>query len=205
MPFVPVPETIQVEMRMRLDGQKVENTLYFHKIGGWSAADVPVAYNALLLWWNNNYAVPLSSALTLNEIAIKDLSSETGFGFEISTPVPKPAGDSAEPALPNNVALCVSFRTASRGRSFRGRNFVPGLPRTSVTQNTVDSTQAGLISDAYNELLTVADSLGADWVVVSRFSGNAPRVTGVHTVITGATIVDLTVDSQRRRLPGRGE
>jgi len=50
----------------------------------------------------------------------------------------------------------------------------------------------------------VADGLGADWVVVSRFHDNAPRTAGVVSFINAATVVDATVDSQRRRLPGRG-
>lgn len=204
MAFVPVPETIEVDMRMRLDGQRIENTLYFHKIGGWATADVPVAYNALLVWWNTHYAVPLSNQLTLKEIAITDLSSPTGFAFEIATPVPNPAGDSGDPPLPNNVALCVSFRTSFRGRSFRGRNYVPGLTHLSVTNNTVIPTTVTAIQDAYNELLTVASSLGANWVVASRYSGGTERPIGIHTNITGATVVDNTIDSQRRRLPGRG-
>lgn len=204
MPFVPVSDTIEVDMRMRLDGQRIENTLYFFKIGGWASADVPVVYNAMLLWWNAELAVPLSNQLTLAEIGIVDLSSDSGFSYDIPTPVPNPAGDSAEPPLPNNVALCVSFRTAGRGRSRRGRNYVPGLVRTSVNNNTVDNTTAGTISDAYNELLTVAPTFDGVWVVVSRYEDGAPRVAGITTPITAATIVDHTVDSQRRRLPGRG-
>ena len=121
---------------MRLDSQRVENTLYFYKVTGWTAADVPVVFNALLVWWNTYYSVPVSNQLSLNEIKVTDLSSDVGFSFEIPTPTPKPTGDSAEPAAPNNVALCISFRTASRGRSSRGRNYVPGIPKTAITANT---------------------------------------------------------------------
>lgn len=205
MAFVPIPETIEVDMRMRLDSQRIENTLYFHKIGGWATADVPVVYNALLLWWTTNLSEPLSNQLTLAEIGIQDLSSESGFAFDIATPVPNPAGGSAEPAVPNNVALCISFRTNNRGRSYRGRNYIPGLPRTAVTQNTVDSTTAATLQTAYNDLIDVAATFGADWVVASRYFNGGTRSPGIHTIITSALIVDRTVDSQRRRLPGRGE
>jgi hypothetical protein len=204
MPFIPVDNVIEAELRMRLDGQRIENTLYFYKVTGWSAADVPVVFNALLVWWNTYYSVPVSSQLSLNEIKITDLSSETGFAFEIPTPTPKPTGDSADPSAPNNVALCVSFRTASRGRSARGRNYVPGIPKTAITANTVDTVTTTAIAAAYNQLLTVADTLGADWCVVSRRHNNDWRPAGVVSLINAATLVDSTVDSQRRRLPGRG-
>ena len=204
MPFVPADNVIGVEMRMRLDSQRVENTLYFYKVTGWTAADVPVVFNALLVWWNTYYSVPVSNQLSLNEIKVTDLSSPTGFAFEIPTPTPKPTGDSAEPAAPNNVALCVSFRTGSRGRSARGRNYVPGIPKTAITANTVDALTVSGIAAAYNQLLTVADGLGADWVVVSRFTAGDERPAAVISFINAATVVDSTVDSQRRRLPGRG-
>jgi len=204
MAFIPVDNCIGVELRMRLDSQRVENTLYFYKVTGWTAADLPVVFNALLVWWNTYYSVPVSNQLSLNEIKVTDLSSDVGFSFEIPTPTPKPTGDSAEPAAPNNVALCISFRTASRGRSSRGRNYVPGIPKTAITANTVDSLTVSGIAAAYNQLLVVADGLGADWVVVSRFHDNAPRTAGVVSFINAATVVDATVDSQRRRLPGRG-
>jgi hypothetical protein len=81
---------------------------------------------------------------------------------------------------------------------------VPGIPKTAITANTVDSLTVSGIAAAYNQLLVVADGLGADWVVVSRFHDNAPRTAGVVSFINAATVVDATVDSQRRRLPGRG-
>jgi len=48
-------------------------------------------------------------------------------------------------------------------------------------------------------------------VVVSRFSGvdadghPIPRTTGVSTLVASVAIVDPVIDSQRRRLPGRGQ
>jgi hypothetical protein len=42
------------------------------------------------------------------------------------------------------------------------------------------------------------------WVVVSRFSGGVERVTGVTTPVVQAAYHDLNLDSQRRRLTGRG-
>lgn len=204
MPFISAADVLEVEMRQRLDSQRIENTLYFRKITGWTSADVPVVFNALLTWWTAHMSVPLSNQLSLTEIKITDLSSATSFAYEIPTPTPHPTGDSAEPSAPNNVSLCVSFRTAGRGRSSRGRNYVPGIPKTAISSNTVDTLTVTGISDAYNELLAVADDIGADWVVVSRYHLNAPRPFAVMSVITGVTVVDNTVDSQRRRLPGRG-
>jgi hypothetical protein len=121
-------------------------------------------------------------------------------------------GDLNDAPLPNNVTLTVSFRTANRGRSFRGRNYVVGLGETQVAGNTVAPSVITAFDGIYSQLLASPVAAIATWVVVSRFSGvdpvtkePIPRVTGIATPITSVTVVDNVVDSQRRRLPKRGQ
>jgi len=66
---------------------------------------------------------------------------------------------------------------------------------------------------AYSQLLVGGAALpvGWEWVVVSRYSGTdvnddpVPRVTGIATLVSNVLFTNNTVDSQRRRLPGRGK
>jgi len=164
MPFIPVPETVEAEIRMSLDGQHIENTLYFTKIGGVTLAEAVALAGDLLIWWNTSYAVPLSSQLSLREVYMTDLETATGYTHTQPAPAPAPVGDVDFESEPNSVALCVSFRTNLRGRSFRGRNYVSGLPGNGVLQNTVEpATVAGIVS-AYEDLLGVASAAGVSGV-----------------------------------------
>lgn len=211
MPFVPVPETAEAEIRMLLDGQKIENTLYFQRDGGWSPSSFVALANALLLWWTTDYSVFVSSSVTLSEVYLTDLSSSTGIVLSAPAPTPHPAGARSAASLPNNVTICVSFRTGTRGRSFRGRNYISGLSEDAVVLNTVDSAVQADIIAAYDLLQPLAGDVDASWVVASRFSGvdvdghPIPRTTGIATIISTVIIVDSIIDSQRRRLPGRGQ
>jgi len=211
MPFVPVTNTVEVEVRMLLDSQKVENTLYFRKDSAWSLGDLVTLGNSFLIWWTTYYDVFASSSVTLSEIYITDLTSSTGLVQSTPAPTPHPAGSREANSLPNNVTLTISFRTDQRGRSHRGRNYIVGLTEDAVVKNTVDSAVIGDIETAYNALQDVASDNSCFWVVVSRFSGvdsdgdPIPRVAGVTTAITSVIVVDPVVDSQRRRLPGRGQ
>jgi hypothetical protein len=211
MPFVPVNDTIEAEVRMLLDNQKIENTLYFKKSGGWDIASATGIGNDILLWWTTLYSVFVSSAVTLREIYITDLETPTGFTVTIPAPAPAPAGARGAAALPNNVCLTVSFRTNARGRSFRGRNYISGFAEDQVVLNTVDAGTLSDIVDGYEGLFTVASDATSSWVVVSRFSGvdtdgePIPRLSGLTTNISAVLIVDAIVDSQRRRLPTRGQ
>ena len=210
MPFVPVPNTVMVEVRCELDGQQIENTLYFSKPDGWNAETGIALGGDILTWWTTLMSVPLADAVNLVEIYVTDLSSATGFAVSQPAPVPAPSGDVALPAGPNQNALCVSFKTAFRGRSFRGRNYVSGYAREDVSSNDLSVTRTAETLAAYNGLFPIANAWGGDWVVVSRYSGKlpngdpAPRVTGIATPITAVVAVDRTIDSQRRRTPGRG-
>lgn len=211
MPFVPITNCVESEIRMRLDSQKIENTLYWKKSTAWSAGDILTLGNNLLTWWPVYYAPFISSAVTLSEIYLTDLTSDTAGVLSVPAPAPHPAGDREAASLPNNVALTISFRSGQRGRSFRGRNYISGLSEDAVVLNTVDTGVVSDIESGYNALFDVASDSGCFWVIASRYSGvdtdgkPIPRVAGLTTDIISVLVVDPIVDSQRRRLPGRGQ
>lgn len=211
MPFVPVANTAAVEIRMLQDGQQVENTLYFRLGSTLTPTNLTQLCEDLVTWWDSAYSDEVSSAVELVEVTATDLTSETGpvASFNPSTTL---LGALTSPALPNNVSIAVSFRTAARGRSFRGRNYFVGLTESQVTNNTLSDPSAAALLGIYQLLLPVGGTFTDDWiwVVASRFSGidgdgkPIPRDVGISTPITSVVIVDKTIDSARRRLPGRG-
>lgn len=210
MPFVPVPNTFLAEVRMLCAGQQIENTLYFSPQ---VAADDPSMANLgalLLTWWNTFYAVAIPTAVELREIHITDLSSATGGVHTQPAPAPGPTGDRISPVLPNQDTLSISFRTAVRGRSFRGRNYLAALGEGDVTESIVNAAVQTDALAAYNALLAAPIVADFQWVVVSRYSGvdaagkPIPRAVGIATPVVSVVIVDAVVDSQNRRLPGRG-
>jgi hypothetical protein len=75
-----------------------------------------------------------------------------------------------------------------------------------VVGNTFDATKADNLVQAYIDgILTNAD-ITASWemVVVSTVENKAPRASALVQPVTSVLYTDLTVDSQRRRLTGRG-
>lgn len=212
MPFVPVPNTVMAEIRMTLDGQKIENTLYFFNAGGPTVPNMTVLASDLEGWWVTNCAPLLPIDVTLREIVLTDLTTATG--LQVTNALASPAaGTLGQPALPNNVSLAVSFRTAIRGRAYRGRNYIPCLTEGQVVNNTVSGAVVDAWRDAYDAILTVVTGGASDyvWAVVSRYLGvdgdgkPIPRTVGNPEGITAVVVVDPTIDSMRRRLPGRGQ
>lgn len=204
MAFVPVPDTLMAEIRYLYDGEQAENTLYFKYADTPIITDAEDLADALHSWRDTELKGIQASSACLREIYITDLSAEDSFTHaRVTSPVE--CGEAAGQGLPNNVTTCVSFRTHSRGRSFRGRNYFIGLTESQVDVNIVGGSTLAAIQGAWAAIPSYISSLGCTWVVVSRFADGAPRTTGVTTAITSVATVDNIVDSQRRRLPGRGQ
>jgi len=210
MPFVPVANTVLAELRMTIDLQQVENTLYFEFGGPPSVSDMNDLGDALISWWNSFYA-PLSwTGLQLREVVVTDLTTATSAQVT-RVPATPALGTVGDNAVSTNTSLVVSFRTANRGRSFRGRNYIVGITEgQKLGANQINPPVIEAWIEAYEAMIGVPTVVSAIWVVVSRFSGidgngdPIPRAAGVTTPIEAVTIVDPVVDSQRRRLPGRG-
>jgi hypothetical protein len=203
MPFVAVPNTALVRLQGVVDNQMTINDLSFEVSGGGiTVVNLTTLAVAVEDWWSLNVANLLSENWSTVRVTAVDLSSETGPSVEVASSTP--GGVSGE-AAPNNVAACVSFRTASRGRSARGRNFVPSIPNSLITLNTLD---AGFITDLLNaySLLPGAGTFlaGWEWVVVSRFTGGVERVTPVNFPVTSVIMVGTAVRSMRSREIGHG-
>jgi hypothetical protein len=203
MPFIPVPNTVEVEVIFEMQDQVVENTLYY-------ANETPSLENVTSLLEEINTAIQdqliplLSSAITLVRLVATLISVVDGFVVTNTTGMPVSGGGSDD-ALPSNVALCISKRTALRGRSARGRNYIAGIPLDArETQDTLTSAFTSGVVSAFETILGAGADGGWVPVVVSRFHSGAPRTTGVTNPITNVIVTDNIMDSQRRRLPGRG-
>jgi hypothetical protein len=210
MAFVPVPNTLQVDVLYLLDSQRVENTLYFERTSGWTLPEIIDWIEQLRTLISEELMPLLNDSIQFIELVARLLDAASSIGY-VASVVPPVNGGKGGNCAPNNVSYTIGFKTGLTGRSFRGRNFVPGISSADIADNTIVSDlRTGLLA-FYSLLRTAASESSAPWVVVSRYSGvdpvtkkPIPRVTGVTTPVTSVTTYDNVVDSQRRRLPGRG-
>lgn len=206
MGFVPVPNTVQVEVVYELDSQVVENVLYFEMTSAPTLTEVNALLDEIRAAIVDQLLPLLHNSIQLVRLVGTLLTEIDSFGSILTVVPAVPGGNSTSTSLPNNATFAVQFATALRGRSFRGRNYVPGIPATARgTPNLLTSAFRDDILDAYQTICQAPASDGWTHVVVSRSSGGVDRAEGVTTPVTAYTAADLTLDSQRRRLPGRGQ
>jgi hypothetical protein len=183
----------------------VENTLYFGNFtGSGSSNELTLLGDDIMSWWINQMMPLLVQQYILREVYVVDMSSDTAPTATV-TPGSETTGSVTSPSMPNNVALCVSFRTAGRGRSSRGRNYISGFGEGAVEGNRIASSVANDIKAVYQSLLDPAIFvIDWTWVVYSRYENKQPRSVASTPAVEAVVLTDTIVDSQRRRLPGRG-
>lgn len=203
MPFIALPNTIQANLRLTWQGQEVENVFHFQAPGAVSSADLAAVAEGVEDWWLSNMLPYVNADCQYREVYAVDMSSQTGGVFTASGGSGTP-GTAGSDSLPNNCTVAISFRTANRGRSFRGRAYHIGLTRAQVVDNEVVPSIVTGLGAIYSLLLSGSAFGGCLLAVASKRSNNAWRAVGVVTPVIDVVLADPTVDSQRRRLPGRG-
>lgn len=203
MAFVPTPYGVRVELVYSWETQIVENVLNYRGEEVPDATELrQIGLEAITKWLAT---IKDMQSIFVSLISVKVTSLETQFspGVEVTTGLPV-TGSVNSVSVPNNVAVCVSLSTPLRGRSYRGRIYHPGLPTTMVSGSTLTTGVVAAMIDAYTDWLTI-NTLNREYTlcVLSKTQNGTPRAQGVLTEVT-SLLVDPTVDSQRRRLPGRG-
>ena len=205
MQFIPVSDTASLELVFDALGQKCENVIHV-KAGTTPITESGLAdvCEAVVDWYTTSGKVQVYDGTSLTKIVAKDLTSSTGPAIEYTTGLPLEGTGSGATALPLNVTAVISLGTALRGRSYRGRIYQIGLGSNWVSGNVLDSGYRNNLVSSYGGLVTAISAAGWTLVVVSKFHNKAPRTAGVATTVTSVS-VDTNVDSQRRRLAGRGQ
>lgn len=204
MPFIPAQWCVEVVMRGIMAGQTAINV--FHLLNDIAPDETLLATinTTVETEWVDNIQELISAQYTLVSVKSTDLTSSSGASIENFLAIPQ-SGTAAGVGSVNNVALVISFRTDSRGRSFRGRNYIGGISandRESPVEVT-DAYLANFISGWVNFFTQVADSTETEHVILSRYHDGAARPSGVMTPVTEYT-ADSMFDSMRTRLEGRG-
>lgn len=193
---------VKAEIRFTWNSQLVENVLHFRH-----AIDAPTETNMFELAGVIDDAVTGSwLALMTNSVTYREVFIESYAGdFSVAvTQAGSGVGTGGTNSMPGNATFCLSLRTAFTGRSRRGRLYTIGMDEGHQTGGLVLATYRNSWLAAINNLRTVAATANWEMVIASFISNGVPRVTGLLAPVTSVIAVDDFVDSQRRRLQGRG-
>lgn len=209
MPQVWNPEATQITIEGRLLGQQYINRFYVARAGNSAALNAALLQEAAektASFLELNLLPLLSAQLVINEIRARVMAPDLALQYILPVSL---NGDVLGSVLPNNVAACMTLSSGFAGRGGRGRMYVGGIPSSAVTASSFDPDFVTAMNTAFQSGLLVrmsetGDEGPLDIVIYSQFQGGQPRTEALLTNVTSISMRDTTVDSQRRRLPGRG-
>lgn len=205
-PFIPVPNVCSVELIYTVGGFVMENVLHVQGGTPFDLDGLKAVRGLVDSWDNTSWKNLRSTSVYLSRIrtkALDDLGSPTE---DYALPSPRQGGlTNAPTAL--NATFAIKLSTGLTGRSYRGRLYLPGLVAPDITNGvTLLQARADAAVTSLNLLISTLIAHSPSWklCVVSYMTNHNWRATGVATSISNAVYTDLNVDSQRRRLAGRG-
>lgn len=201
--FIPVPDAARTVMKYIIFGQTVENVHYFVRSGGFTAGFLDDLNASITTHWTTFIRPLLPTTAQLLEII--STAQEVVSGAQDSDIVAANGTNAGNPYQSLGATFAIKFSTGLSGRSYRGRMYWPQLIEGLVVANDLNAGYAAGIRDAVEDFFTsINDDAVGTHNVVSYQNDCEWNTTGVATPVTGYSYTDLHVDSQRRRLSGRG-
>ena len=203
MAFIPTPNVARCALEFSYANQNMAMTLWFEAEVAFDTAALVALAERLIEWATDELMPNLSTNLVLQAVRATAQDSESAPSVFVVADPPVAGGGTGASQSPQ-TAVVVSFRTELRGRSFRGRNYLPGIPDSALSSiGVLGSGAAGTYAVAYAALAGVELDLDVTHVVVSHFTNGVARAAGLTTEVSDY-FVDQPLDTQRRRSVGRG-
>jgi len=203
MAFIPVPNTADVVLQGNTNGHAAYVTLSFEQGDEYTLGDLEALVTVVTEWWDTELSAITTTSWNMPSIKATSLESDSAPTFT-ATDMTETTGQVAEVPVTDQAAGVVSFYTANRGRSFRGRNYVPSISRSNLLNTSLwTSAFAEVLTDCYVALQDLLNPTPFTHVVVSRYGFGAPRLIGLTTVVA-SYVGKQKIGTQRRRILGTG-
>lgn len=205
--FIPFSGTVaKSSIEMLLFGQIIVNTLWHEKTDEeeWNVGSLVSLNTGLANWWSSFFAEAVSGSVDLMRIISWKMDHPESLYSEY-TPTSPLSGQLSGSCAPSGTCVAIKFASTLTGRSYRGRNYISGIPETYIGGNQILGSYRELLLTQYDQLhAEVVAEVECQHVVASKRHNNAWRAAGVTVPVAEYSVVNLDIDSQRNRLSGRG-
>jgi hypothetical protein len=190
------PAVVLVRMLFSRDTRTFVNTFHVTRSTAWTTTNMGTLANMFVTWWSTQYRNLAWTGVALYQVQVRlyDPTNPLAFDLTLGTPAGGTVGSAPDPA---SATLSTSWRTGLAGRKYRGRFYTVGMVEAQSQDN--DTVTSGYVTSAG----TVATALLSDLAAAALSLVIFHRVDNTFTPVI-STIVENLVDSQRRRLAGRG-
>lgn len=195
---------LQVTLTGDLVGYPVTNIFGVATTDPVIPADLVAVANAFDSFYPDTIMTVLHQNYTLSKISVVDLSGGSiGVDLDVDH-----GGEISGALLPSFVCARVNLTTALRGRSYRGRTGLAGIPEDytdSLTPNTLKATPRSELAGAVQDFVDGVNGAinatagGSAMAVISQVHNGVKRHPPIATLITG-TNVSASLGTRRGRM-----
>lgn len=211
MAFIPIPLTAKIVVKAMLSGQQCHSIFYAKADQGeWNAASLEDLADAVIAAWQQNMLALVGANYSFESVEARDMSSSAGEVVEVAVTGQKlGTATSGGAVLPNNVNLSIKKLSTVGGRTGRGRIFWP-ITLSGMLDASGQTVNAAFADSVCQNLRDVKDFIETTLLgqvlvgFASLYFEGLPRIEGIFREVVDFVCPDKTLDSQRRRLPGRG-
>jgi hypothetical protein len=206
MPSLVFPNCVELRVHWTMNGVDAYNVMHGVVASGFVANQtVTDTLDAALKTRVTSMGLQplLATTTSMVSVNLRDLRTPNAAEFVGTTAAL--VGTGAGNPLPNEVALCVTLRTALAGRSYRGRVYLGGfiVGENSATGQIVTALNTAAANTVFGWAAAMSTS-AITMAILSRPRpagplGVPPAYAGALTPVISAVARDTLWDSQRRR------
>lgn len=197
MAFVPTPHGARIVQSLTRGTESFSYTWYATKAGYDHTALVELA-NLVDNVFNAGMKSNFSTGITYVGCTCYDARESDG-EVVVDTGSAGPGTMTGEP-LPINLAVCVTLRTAGRGRSSRGRKYISGFTESLITSGEWSATAVAAAANLCTNTIQAIQDAGWSAVIRSIQQDGVLLSTANVRAITSIMVRSNKVATQRRRV-----
>lgn len=198
MAFIPIPEGALAVVEWGSLGQQWTTTMTFTN-PAFGTADMVDLADSIHNTIGINFMLHIANIWSIRQVKVYDMRVADGeLVYDQVAPV---AGSEASAPASLTVALVMSFYTAGRGRSARGRNYIAGFGEADVSEYQVNN--AAVVSQAevtWQGIRSAALGLGWTQVIAQRYAAGEALEVAVTRPVISNLVRSAVFGSQRRRV-----
>jgi hypothetical protein len=198
MPIPDAPTVARVAMLYTRDTRNFVNTFHVQKDTELVLSDLEAIATEALDWWETEFKQSQPSTIALTQIQVRKYDPDNPLAYDLPV-IPPSVGSLAGAVAPGNTTSTLSWRTGLAGKKFRGRIYVPGIRESDTSDDDrIASPLMALLAAAATGFL---DRFGLVGSIYKAIVFHRATATGTRII---TAVLENIIDSQRRRLPGRG-
>lgn len=197
MAFTAIPDVVRVIVRFTMGTFEFSNTFHCYK-ASFTLSEQTTLAAAIDLWFGTNWRPNWPTDITYLRTDAYDMRSSIAPVVSINTGTGP--GAQAADTLPLNVAMCVTLRTAGRGKSSRGRVYLAGFSESDITDGVFSGAAMTKGSSVVGSVNTTITNSGFQYSVVSMQTNGVPNLPPLVQPVTAWEVRNGVPATQRRRL-----